>query len=211
MTSASESFDREVLVSKITCKFNWKLIYENLRDVIHARFLHPQTLTQDILIEPDPLPADHAELMRRTPHMSEFSSGGPIHTLIRDATPAYGPKVERWGDTDAYFNWLLFPNTHVVSPNGGYCFSIEHHHPVGPDTTEITVYYMTAKAKGAMPGSVLWEHLQAAKRVLDEDHQAMEEVQKSVGHGPRTAVLGAGEHEIGALQNWIIAYVGQGN
>ncbi|MEI9915790.1 MAG: Rieske (2Fe-2S) protein [Methylovirgula sp.] len=40
LESTSESFGREVLISKIVCNFNWKLIYETLRDSIHPA-LHP--------------------------------------------------------------------------------------------------------------------------------------------------------------------------
>lgn len=208
LTSMSESFDREILISKIKCNYNWKLIYENLRDVIHARFLHPSTLTQDVVIEPDPLPDDYLARLGHTPDLSDLSAGGPVHPFTQDQTPSFASKVDRWGQTDAYFTWLLFPNTHIVSPNGGYTFSIEHHMPVGPGETEMTVYYFTAKTKGALPSSVLWEHLQGAKAVLDEDNAAMEQIQAGIGRGPSFATLGGGEFDIAGVQNWIAANVG---
>ena len=207
LESASNAFDREVLISKKTCYFDWKLIYENLRDSAHPQFLHRKTLTKDVEINLDPIPANAAELAGRMPHLVELSGGGRLHELVHDLTPSYAPKVERWGSDDAYFNWLLFPNTHIVSPNGGYMFSIEHHHPIAPGKTEITIYCMTTKAKGSLPSSVLWEQMKGAKAVLDEDNDAMEHVQGVVARGPVTAVLGVGEHAISALQNWIASRV----
>jgi phenylpropionate dioxygenase-like ring-hydroxylating dioxygenase large terminal subunit len=210
MTSASESFDREVLVSKITCKFNWKLIYENLRDLIHVPFLHPSTLGPEVVIDTAEI-AKHLNTVSGSHQLVDLSAGGMSHPFTRDMAPTFASKVERWGNTDGYFEWRLFPNTHVVSPNGGYTFSIEHHHPIGPDTTEITIYYFTAKTKGALPASIYWEYMQAAKGVLDEDNYVMEEIQAGLARGPRFATLGAGERHIGAFQNWIAARVGRAN
>jgi phenylpropionate dioxygenase-like ring-hydroxylating dioxygenase large terminal subunit len=207
LASASNSFDREVLISKKTCDFDWKLIYENLRDSAHPQFLHKKTLTKDVEINLDPVPENVEEIAGRVPIISELSGGGRVHELVHDLTPSYAPKVERWGAEDAYFNWLLFPNTHIVSPNGGYMFSIEHHHPVAPGKTEITVYCVTAKVNGSLPASVLWEQMKGAQAVLDEDNSAMEGVQHVVARGPVNPVLGGGEHAIAALQNWIASRV----
>ena len=207
--SMSGCLDRDMLIAKIPCDYNWKLIYENLRDVIHPRFLHQQTLTLDVLIEAGELPADFDARRRRTPNLIDLSYGGPAHPFTKDRTPAYAAKVERWGQTNAYFNWLLFPNTHIISPNGGYTFSIEHHVPVAAGKTELLNYYMTAKTKGGgLPASVLWESMQGAREVLDEDNRAMAQVQGVIGRGPRSPILGGGEYEIGEMQNWIAAAVG---
>lgn len=207
LESASNSFDREVLISKKNCDYDWKLIYENLRDSAHAQFLHRKTLNKDVEINLDPVPDNVSALAGRVPQLSELSGGGRLHELVHDVTPSYAAKVERWGDEDAYFNWLLFPNTHIVSPNGGYMFSIEHHHPIAPGKTEITIYCMTAKVNGSLPSSVLWEQMKGAKAVLDEDNDAMEDVQSVVARGPINAVIGDGEHAISALQNWIASRV----
>ena len=76
-----------------------------------------------------------------------------------------------------------------------------------PGKTEITIYCMTAKVNGSLPSSVLWEQMKGAKAVLDEDNDAMEDVQSVVARGPINAVIGDGEHAISALQNWIASRV----
>jgi phenylpropionate dioxygenase-like ring-hydroxylating dioxygenase large terminal subunit len=208
LESMEGAFDREILIAKIHCDYNWKLIYENLKDVIHPRFLHQQSLALDVLIEPSDLPNDYYERQRQAPDLVKLSYGGAAHPFTNDRTPDYAARVERWRNVDAYFNWLLFPNTHVVSPNGGYVFSIEHHMPISPTRSELTIFYFTAKSKSHLPASVLWEHLQGAKEVLDEDNKAMDEVQKVVARGPQFATLGAGEYEIAEMQNWLSSHVG---
>ena len=211
ISSASDSFDREILVAKFSHKYNWKMVYENLRDSLHPRFLHRQTITRDVQIDPSAVPPDLEHIVTRKAHVSELSNGGAVHTFTHDMTPPYADKVERWGNTDAYFNWVLFPNTHIVSPNGGYLFWVEHHHPVSPTETEITIYCMTSKKKGSLPASVLWEQFKAAKKILDEDNIAMEHVQSVIAYGPEYGLLGEGEFAVQEFQNFIADCVERGS
>jgi len=204
LTSMSEKFDREILIANIKCHYNWKLIYENLRDSIHPRFLHTRTLTRDVVIDhspPEHLADDYI------PTLKELSSGGGLHDHSHDMTPGYGDKIERWGEKNAYFTWLLFPNTHVISPNGGYAFSIEHHMPTAPGETDLTLYFLTGRQKRPLPASVLLEHLRGAKKVLDEDNGEMERVQSVVNSAVTAPVLGAGEADINRLHRWMAANV----
>lgn len=48
LRSASEHFDSEVLIATLPTKLNWKLAYENLRDSLHPRYLHQQSVYQQV-------------------------------------------------------------------------------------------------------------------------------------------------------------------
>ena len=117
--------------------------------------------------------------------------------------------VHRRGNQDAYFNWLPFPNTHILSPDGGYSFSVEHHHPVSPTQTEITAYFMTAKKRRpvAWLPATLWEMAKGAKRVLDEDAAVMEEVQRAFGRESRPVRQGMYEFENRTTDRWYVQNV----
>ena len=86
ISSASDSFDREILVAKFSHKYNWKMVYENLRDSLHPRFLHRQTITRDVQIDPSAVPPDLEHIVTRKAHVSELSNGGAVHTFTHDMT-----------------------------------------------------------------------------------------------------------------------------
>jgi hypothetical protein len=140
---------------------------------------------------PDPGIRSHV-----APGLTDLSFGGAEGEISRDRPPAFAAWVDRWGTTDAYFNWLLYPNLHVLTPDGGYSFSIEHHRPVTPSLTEITAYFMTARKRRSVVwlAPTLWEMAKAAKRILDEDADVMEEVQRAIG--PNSVPVMQGRYEI---------------
>ncbi|WP_246432225.1 RHO alpha subunit C-terminal catalytic domain-containing protein [Xanthomonas theicola] len=197
---ASEHFDNEVLVATFEANFNWKLAYENLRDALHPRFVHPRTLSQQVKFQVQMDPASIADAHRyhaqgsasQAEHLARlrgFSGGGLDQPLLSPPHYAWHDKVERFGSDDWYLNWLLYPNLHIASGSGGYSFIIEHHQPVSAQRTDLLVYYVTARKKHryATSDAVLLAHLQGAEKVLREDIDIMESVQS----GRRTA-RGAG-------------------
>lgn len=211
IVSASESFDGEFLVARWRRRFNWKLAYENLRDMVHPRFVHTQTLALYAsfpLLSGDPT-IEPSETDEAVPDLCELSYGGPEGEIKRTRPPAFAEWTSRWGNVDAYFNWLLYPNTHLLTSDGGYSFSLEHHHPVAPDETEITAYFFTTRRRRTVPwlAATLWEMAKGAKRVLDEDTDAMEEVQRGLGPSARRVRQGVYERQNRLTDRWYVEHV----
>ncbi|MDQ1094145.1 phenylpropionate dioxygenase-like ring-hydroxylating dioxygenase large terminal subunit [Xanthomonas sacchari] len=215
LRAASEQFDDEVLVATFEADFNWKLAYENLRDALHPRFVHPRTLAQQVKFQVQMDDAGIAEARRyhaegsasREAHLArlrDFSSGGLNEPLLAMAHYPWHAHVERFGNDDWYLNWLLYPNLHIASGSGGYSFIIEHHQPVSAQRTDLLVYYVTARKKHRYPGSdaVLLGHLHGAEKVLREDIEIMEQVQSGLRAGAPRAVLGDYEHANMQIERW---------
>jgi carnitine monooxygenase subunit len=209
IASVSDAFDDEFLVARWRKDFNWKLAYENLRDGVHPRFVHTKSLN---LYASFPMPVvseatpDPATASIPSPDLHVLSFGGAEGEIRRTRPPAFAEWVTRWGATDAYFNWLPFPNTHILTSDGGYSFSIEHHHPISPTTTEITAYFMTARKRRpvAWLAPTLWEMAKGAKRILDEDTDVMEEVQRAIGSHSPAVVQGGYELQNRRTDRWYI-------
>jgi len=138
--------------------------------------------------------------------MRSFSSGGP-DTPMQEVLPfSWHENVERYGDKDWYYNWLTFPNLHIASGNGGYSFIIEHHIPVSANRTDFMVHYVTAKKKRRYASSpaVLHAHMLGAERVLREDIDVMQNIQKQLHPQAPSARLGDYEFANGSIERWYL-------
>jgi phenylpropionate dioxygenase-like ring-hydroxylating dioxygenase large terminal subunit len=221
LASASEAFDSEVIMTTYDARFNWKLVYENLRDANHARYVHSRTLYQETRFQPV-INEDNLAVLRRMEKAGDitdrsqalailrsFSTGGRDAPLEQEPVNAWHPLVERFRDRDGehhdeYYNWLPFPNMHIASANGGYSFTIEHHIPVSPGRTEMIVYYMTAKKKRpyAASAAVLHATMMGADKVLREDIDVMEDIQRTLHPAACHANLGEYESENAIIHHW---------
>lgn len=197
LESSSNSYDSEVMVTTWTCAFNWKLAYENLRDFNHITYVHPKSLAKAVTF----LPSINQELLQAsTPTLSDtssfalrkemrtFSVGGKDAEIQKMQRFAWHDQVERWGNEDAYYNWLAYPNLHIASANGGHSFTIENHIPISPGCTNIEVYRFTSRKKQppfASSSAVLLAEMHESKLVVGEDVEIMESVQKALHtHAP---------------------------
>jgi phenylpropionate dioxygenase-like ring-hydroxylating dioxygenase large terminal subunit len=214
---ASEIFDDEVLVTRFQGNFNWKLAYENLRDSLHPRFLHTQTVYQQVKFEArideqaltDMLAYRQSGSRDRAEHLTRlrtFSGGGRNEPMPDPPTYPWHAYVQRHGQDDWYLNWLMYPNLHVASGSAGYSFIIEHHVPVSAQRTDLWVYYVTGKKKRKYPTSaaVLLAHLEGAEKVLAEDIAIMEKVQAALHLGSPRATTGDFEHANMAIERWYL-------
>jgi phenylpropionate dioxygenase-like ring-hydroxylating dioxygenase large terminal subunit len=218
---ASAAFDGEVIITTYDACFNWKLVYENLRDAHHARYVHPRTLYQDTRFAPQVNETGVTALRRLQAAgpigdrpealalLRSFSTGGRDAPLEQPPANNWHPLVERFRDRDGqhhddYYNWLPFPNMHIASANGGYSFTIEHHIPVAPGHTEMIVYYMTARKKRpyAASAAVLHATMMGADKVLREDIDVMEAIQRTLHPGACHASLGDYESENAIIHHW---------
>ncbi len=215
LREASEHFDSEVLVATLPSHFNWKLAYENLRDSLHPRYLHQQSVYQQVkfqvlMDEPAVAQAHHyhrSGASSQNEHLyvlRTLSNGGRNEPLLHAPHYAWHDHVERYGSDDWYLNWLVFPNLHVASGSGGHSFIIEHHQPVSANRTDLVVYYVTARKKRRYPTSqaVLLAHLEGAERVLREDISVMEKVQSALHADAPRATLGDFEFANIGVERW---------
>ncbi|MBL8386224.1 MAG: Rieske 2Fe-2S domain-containing protein [Burkholderiales bacterium] len=216
MESSSSMYDTEVMTTTWHTRFNWKLGYENLRDGNHPRFVHPQSITKNVVFVPLMDEALHAEVtpeldpsLDRTARreiLRRFSYGGAEGSFKNVVRYDWQQYVERWGETDAYFNWLAYPNLHIASSDGGFSFTIEHHVPVAPDRTDLEIYWMTARKRQpySFSGTVLLSLMHGSKLVVGEDVQVMEEVQRGLHADAPTPRQGDYEGLNKRVERWYV-------
>lgn len=215
LAHSSLAFDNEVVMTTYDARFNWKLVYENLRDANHPTFVHARTLTKyatfNAFVDENALSSLHRmreegipDKARATALLRSFSGGGRDEPIPHIPHQAFFDEVERYRDQDWYYNWLVFPNLHIASPDGGYTFTIEHHIPVGPGRTEMVVYYLTAKKKHPYPSSpaVLHKLMMDTNVILSEDIGVLEQVQSALHPTSRPAQLGDYEYINGGIEPW---------
>jgi carnitine monooxygenase subunit len=213
LTSSSDAYDTEVMTTTWHGKFNWKLAYENLRDLHHPRFVHPKTLAKNVDFMPPMNGAEFeasahalhdtsAEGLRR--ELQRFSYGGADAEIPDLRRLGWFDHVERWGDRDVYYNWLAFPNLHIASANGGHSFTLEHHIPVAPDRTDLEIYYFTARKKQryAFSSQVLLAQMHGSKVVVGEDVEIMENVQSAMHRDSPMPNQGAYEWMNRLVERW---------
>lgn len=211
LKNSAESYDSEVIMTTWRAKFNWKLVYENLRDFNHVKYLHAKSLArvanfpfkageQDLAVAP--LSDCSASALRE--EMRNFSYGGPEGEIETIRRLPWLKQVERWGETDAYFNWLAYPNLHIASGNGGYSFAIENHIPISPIETDVELYFLTAKKnkKYAFSPQVLLAHMHYGKQILKEDIDILESIQSVIHMDAPVPTQGAYEATNRQIERW---------
>lgn len=217
LEQSSLAYDSEVIMTTYDGRFNWKLAYENLRDGHHPRYLHARTLYQQVKFAAS-INEDGVDALRRQQLaaltdpkralalMRTFSGGGRDAPMEAPPNEHWQQFVARYRDQDWYYNWLAFPNLHIASSNGGHSFIIEHHIPVGPGRTDFMVYYVTAKKKRpyASSAAVLHAHMMGADKVLREDIDVMEQIQRTLHPGARPAHLGDYEFLNAGIEHWYL-------
>ena len=215
LTEVSEAFDDETIITTLKLNCNWKLAYENLRDSHHPRYVHSQSLYKNVKFGVDMTASaiadarqvvengfpDQSSAMRT---LRSFSNGGLNEPMESLTAYAWHQHVERYGELDWYYNWLVFPNLHVASGSGGYSFIIEHHVPVSASRTDLIVYYVTGRKRSryATSASVLREHMLGGGRVLREDIRVMENIQSALHKGATPARLGEYEYANATIERW---------
>ena len=175
--------------------FNWKMNFENLRDSLHPPVLHHKTLATevDFSAQYEDIPPLYQKL-RRIP-LSEASS------LSKDGASKEGKKghlddLIRPPLPNGYYNWLLFPNFHMATPDGGRSYSIEVHNPLAPNQTDIAHYVLVSKpySTDAMLPEIIEHRLRGLRPVLEEDYGACERIQEALAFTEREQNIGCYEY-----------------
>ena len=177
-------------------KFNWKLNFENLRDAMHPAVVHASTLAKDVDFSEQHVQQKPLTLNLRDIGLSEASS------LSKDGEH----KTEDRGHlgdiispslSEGYYNWLLYPNFHMATPDGGRSYSIEVLNPISPVETEISHYVLCNKPNDendVFLEEVIEHRLRGLRPVLEEDYEACEEVQHALSFTELEQNIGAYEH-----------------
>jgi phenylpropionate dioxygenase-like ring-hydroxylating dioxygenase large terminal subunit len=213
LESSSNLYDSEVMFTTFQCKLNCKLAYDMLRDAHHPQFVHRTSLAKDVTFLPDvdteqvaeglcPLPDTSPAGLRA--EMKRFSMAAAEADLKHPRHLPFHDMVERWGDKDAYYNWLSFPNLHIASPNGGYSFTLEHHIPISPDRTDLEIYWFTTRKKRpyAFSSWNLLSHMHGSRLVTGEDIDIMERVQTALHEQAPVPTQGAYESMNRLVERW---------
>ena len=175
--------------------FNWKMNFENLRDSLHPPVLHAATLGKevDFSAQYQDVPVMH-KMLGRLPlwHTSSFTKDGENN----DGKKGHLDDLIKPSFPNGYYNWLLFPNFHMATPDGGRSYSIEVHNPIEPGKTEISHYVIVNKAYSddAMLEEIIEHRLRGLRPVLEEDYQACERVQHAIKFTDREQNIGCYEH-----------------
>ena len=213
MQSSSNAFDGEIAVTTWHCKFNWKLIYENLRDPNHVQFLHARSFGNYVDFQIPVYDSSHIPLqpladvsvsaMRR--EMRSFSGGGAIAAIPdRRRVPWHG-KVDRWGgENDVYYDWLIYPNLHLSSGNSGHSFSIEHHTPLAPGCTDLELIWVMSRKNQPFDDSyqALVANMYGSRQIVGEDVAMLEAIQAGLHNAAPLPMQGAYEHTNRRIQRW---------
>lgn len=213
LRDSSNSYDTEIMVTTWRGNYNWKLAYENLRDANHPRFVHTKSLAKIVNFRPS---IDEAQLHESNQEIQDtssdglrkqmrfFSYGGRDTAIENMRQFEWHELVERWGTEDVYYNWLAYPNLHIASANGGYSFTIEHHTPISPQCTDLEIYRFTSKKKQyfSFSNAVLLAEMHGSKRVVGEDIEAIEMIQKGLHPQAPIPTQGAYESMNRLVERW---------
>lgn len=201
LTAISGSFDAEVIHTRISANYNWKLNFENVLDGNHVRYLHPRTFMPYMNHSSAKTEEANAQEIRGS---TPSATDGQLQDLSYESTTGFklAPRpwhqnVARFGTDDIYYNFFIYPNVNFISL-GGYVFLIQQFNPLAPGKTEIGFSLMTAKKVRRIPASaaILWAHMQGEKEVLNEDMRALETLQASLHIEGRPASHGAYERQL---------------
>lgn len=175
--------------------FNWKMNFENLRDSLHPPVLHSRTLGKEV---------DFSAQYQDVPAMWKMLGRLPLHhasSFTKDGENLDGKKghlddLIKPSFPNGYYNWLLFPNFHMATPDGGRSYSIEVHNPIAPGSTEVSHYVILNRpySDDAMLEEIIEHRLRGLRPVLEEDYQACERVQHAIMFTDREQNVGCYEH-----------------
>ena len=190
---------------QIELPFNWKLIFENLRDGLHPLFLHKTSLTKEVHFSFTSEFKEAAEI--QSLELTDLSSFGRDGTT-KSANLPHKSEFELIDNGNDYLNWLLFPYTHIASPDGGALVGIENYVPITADLTRFELSLHITKSLGsASPIPILKRWLDKALVVFKEDFDAVISVQKNAGVSQMTQNVGSYESINLSVQNWFAANV----
>jgi nitrite reductase/ring-hydroxylating ferredoxin subunit len=201
----SNYFDSYKSSTTFEAACNWKLLYEITIDPLHVPFVHHQTLNK---LRPfKPAKITKKNFLNPKPNIKELSG---VSETPRDPVNLYPWRnhVNRWGGNDVYIDIVIFPNLHLVTPDGGFSFSYEAFFPVAYDKTLIQYVFTTARRKSEYPyfPVIHLESMRQGLRVYLEDIAIAEKLQKTSNNYAKGTNPGIYEDNIYRFRQFFIKY-----
>ena len=178
LEASSAHFSNDAAFARIPARYNWKLNWENVLDTNHVPYVHPRSF---LPLLPGMTAAADAAVPARPPATDVSDLSFSTRSTYKLDAQAWHAMVERFGDTDNYYNFYLYPNINFISL-AGYVFLIQQFDPVAPERTDVLFTLMVARERKRIPAlpAILWGHMKGEKRVLDEDIILLERLQQSL-------------------------------
>lgn len=205
----SNLIDHCFVRTKWKCNFNWKLVFENLRDFNHINYVHSKSFANyvDFIIDTKK-PKEFDKEISSHLKIKDFSTFGDDSSIKKMRSAPWHSKSERFRNNDSYYNWLVYPNLHIASPNGGHSFIIELYTPLSPSETEIEVFWVMGKSKEKASiqnrDQILLHHMRACRRILDEDISILEKTQETLHNESTKQNLGIYEIKNKKINSWYL-------
>jgi phenylpropionate dioxygenase-like ring-hydroxylating dioxygenase large terminal subunit len=197
----SQYLDDYTSVSDIEADCNWKYLYEITIDPLHVPFVHSQTLNKLRPFKPEKIP-----IKVITNNKSSLSELSVAYSQARDPVNVYPwrQNVKRWQNKDIYLDVLIFPNLHLVSPDGGFCFSWEAYFPLNYQSTKIEYGFATAKRTSNFSylPIIHLESMREGIKIYLEDIEMAEKLQKKQSSIYDRTMPGSYEEEIYKFRNF---------
>ena len=185
----------------IELKFNWKLIFENLRDGLHPLYLHKETLNKEVDFSfIKSFRPSQRKTIENIDEISSFSRDG----FVRNIDAPHTSNFEKLDDKNMYLNWLLFPYTHIASPDGCALLGIENYVPISVHKTRLDLTLCITRSHGrASPIPILHRWFQKSSMVFKEDFDAVESIQRNSQNSRMSQHLGMYENRNISIAEWM--------
>jgi phenylpropionate dioxygenase-like ring-hydroxylating dioxygenase large terminal subunit len=165
-------------ISNIQADCNWKYLYEITIDTLHVPFVHSQTLNKLRPFKPESIVS--RKITEEKEKLIELSG---IYSQAREPVKLYPWRrnVKRWRNEDFYLDILIFPNLHLVTPDGGFSFSWEAYFPMDYKATKIEYGFTTAKRTSNFSylPIIHLESMRAGMKIYLEDVVMAENLQRN--------------------------------
>lgn len=173
ITALSLLWDSQIHFLEKTMHGNWRLGIEMLLDIPHLPFVHRTSLSRGV-DKPDAATVEaivSAGANDQRPSDVRDLSGSGVNPA--DPSPRFWySSVERWGPGDGYYNWMLFPNTHMCAANNGHSIQLETFEPLSDSESRVETYFGTCRRKDPskeISPAVIVENFREGQRVFAED------------------------------------------
>lgn len=197
---ASKAGD-DAIFARFDGRYNWKLNFENVVDWNHVPFVHAGSFASMMPgLRPSPIdtrpPAPPPE-----PDDAIAADIRALSYIVRApfdfADWPWYDVLERCGPTREYINVFIYPNVNYVVMAGAIHL-IQQFCPVAPDHTRVRLTMALGRRKARLPAApaILWGHLRAEKRVIDEDVVILEGLQRGLSEHTPPAFHGWYEHRL---------------
>jgi len=191
----------DALFAKFDGRFNWKLNFENVIDWNHVPFVHAGSFAPLLPSMRPPAPGERPACPPPVPDaeieddLRELSYES--HSVFEFRKWPWHDAVESCAETRSYLNLFIYPNVNYIVM-AGVVHTIQQFMPTAPDRTECRLTMALGKRKQRLPAApaILWGHLKAEKRVVDEDLVVFEGIQRGFADASPHAMHGHYEYRL---------------